>query len=216
MTNKINLIPKKSLIKTGDVDHADWNYRPLLGTISFARFRLITKLLKGKYGDSLLEIGYGSGVFLPELSKYAENLYGIDIHDKYDEVKKKLSEIDVDAELHKGGAEKLIWKDNSIDFAVAVSSLEFVDDLDQVCKEVKRVLKKNGRFFIVTPSKSALVDFGLKIMTGVNAKEDFGDSRDFIIPTLKKHFEVKQELNYPKLGASLVKLYTALELTPKK
>ena len=216
MARKIDLIPKNSLVKTGNVDHADWNYRPVLGTISFSRFRLINKLLKGKFGESLLEIGYGSGVFLPQLSKYAENLYGIDIHDKYDEVKKKLNELDVDAALYKGGAEKLIWKDNSIDFAVAVSALEFVDDLNQVCKEVKRVLKKNGRFFIVTPGKSPLLDLGLKVMTGTSAKKDFGNRRDFIIPTLMKHFDVKQELHYPKLGTSLIKVYTALELIPKK
>lgn len=216
MTKKINLIPKTSLIKTGNVDHADWNYRPILGNISSSRFHLINKLLKDKYGESLLEIGYGSGVFLPQLSKYAEKLFGIDIHPKNKEVQNKLSEMAIDAELHQGGAENLVWKDNSIDFVVAVSSLEFVQDLGQVCKEVKRVLKKNGRFFVVTPGKSALLDFGLKVMTGTSAKKDFGNRRDFIIPTLTQHFEVVQKLNYPGISAPVLKLYTALELAPKK
>lgn len=212
--SRLDLLPLKSLIKTGDVDHADWAYRPVLGMLSSSRFRLIKKMLVEKHVERLLEIGYGSGIFLPELAKHAEKVCGVDIHDNATEVAEKLLEFNVKAELISCGAEEMKWENDSFDFVVAVSTLEFVSDLDKVCREVKRILKPNGSFMIVTPGQSPMLDFGFKILTGKSAKEDFANRREFILPTLHKHFEVKQELTYPKYGASLVKLYTALELTP--
>jgi ubiquinone/menaquinone biosynthesis C-methylase UbiE len=213
MKSTVNLLPKSALIKTGEVDHADWNYRPLLGTISSARFRLVNKLLNGKQEGSLLEIGYGSGVFMPQLSHYAKKLYGIDIHDRNQEISRKLSDLNIHADLVSGRAENMPYADDSFDIVVAVSTLEFVDNLNQVCQEVKRILKPNGNFVVVTPGKSALIDFGLKVMTGVSAQEDFGNSRNLIIPTLRRSFNIKKELKFPKKASSIVKLYTALELT---
>lgn len=212
----LNLLPPDALVKTGDVDHADWNHKPFLGTISRARFHLIKDLLREKHGERLLEIGYGSGVFMPELAKYADKIYGVDIHNEQAKVGEKLAEFDVKAELASGGAEKMPWENDFFDFIVAVSALEFVSDLDAVCVEIKRMLKPQGSFLVVTPGQSPVLDFGLKILTGKSAKEDFADRREIILPTLHKHFDVKRELTFPKYGARLIKLYTALELTPKK
>jgi len=213
---KLDLLPLEALIKTGNVDHADWNYRPVLGMISCSRFRLIKKMLAGKKVDSILEIGYGSGVFLPELAKHTDRLYGVDVHEKQEEVMEKLLEFGIPTELSTGGAESLKWENDSFDGVVVVSALEFVSDLDKVCMEVKRTLKPNGKLLVVTPSKSSILDFGLKVLTGKSAKKDFGNRREQILPTLKKHFNVSRELTYPKNGSPLVKFYTALELEPKK
>lgn len=215
-TKQLDLLPLDALIKTGNVDHADWNYRPVLGTISCSRFRLIKKMLAGRKADSLLEIGYGSGVFLPELAKHVNRICGVDVHEKPNEVMAKLLEHGIHSELITSGAEKMKWENDSFDFVVAVSALEFVSDLNAVCEEVKRTLKPEGRLMVVTPGQSPILDFGLKILTGKSAKEDFGNRREIILPTLKKHFNIVKELTYPENGAALIKLYTALELVPKK
>ena len=68
---------------------------------------------------------------------------------------------------------------------------------------------------IVTPGQSPILDFGLKLLTGKSAKNDFRDSREKIIPTFKKYFEVKQNTTFPKFKSSPVKIYTGLELVPK-
>lgn len=214
-TKKLDLLPLEALIKTGSVDHADWNYRPVLGTISCSRFRLIKKLLAGKKEGSILEIGYGSGVFLPELAKHADSVYGVDVHDKPKEVMEKLLYFGVSSELISSGAENLKWGNDSFDFVVAISALEFVADLEKVCMEVKRTLKPTGKLLVVTPGQSPILDFGLKVLTGKSAKKDFGNRRELILPTLKKHFNVSKELTYPEHGSAFVKFYTALELTPK-
>lgn len=211
----LSLLPPDALVKTGDVDHADWNYKPLLGMISRARFHLIKQLLGERRGERLLEIGYGSGVFLPELAKYAAEIYGVDVHNEQAKVTNRLAEFDVRAELASGGAEKMIWKDDFFDFVIAVSALEFVADLDAVCIEINRILKRTGSFMVVTPGQSPILDFGLKILTGKSAKDDFADRREQILPTLYKYFDVRKEITFPKYRASPVKLYTALELQPK-
>lgn len=105
-STNLNLLPKKYVIKTGDVDHGDWNFKPFLGMIMKSRFRLIVRMLAKKTKGDLLEIGYGSGVFLPELAKHSNKIYGIDIHNKPNEVAEKLHEYNVKAELVSGGAEK--------------------------------------------------------------------------------------------------------------
>lgn len=214
-SRRLNLLPPDALLKTGDVDHADWNHKPILGTISRARFHLIKELLGARHGARLLEIGYGSGVFMPELAKYADEIYGVDVHSEHLKVAQTLAKFDVKAELDAGGAEQIKQPDDYFDFVVAVSALEFVADLDAVCVEVKRILKPSGSFFVITPGHSPILDFGLKILTGKSAKEDFADRREAILPTLFKHFTVNKQLAFPKYGSRLIKLYTALELQPK-
>ena len=215
-SKKLQLLAKESLIKTGDVDHADWNYKPVLGIISRARFNLIKRLLKNKRGKRILEIGYGSGIFFPELAKYGDNIYGIDIHNEQQEVAKMLAKNNISAELVSGVAEKMPWPDNFFDFIIAVSTLEFVSDLGAVCSEIKRILKPEGSFFMVTPGKSAILDLGLKMFTGESAKKDFDNRRDLIIPVVCNNFNVKQKRNWPSCcQLSPLKVYTAFELKLK-
>ncbi len=216
-SKKLILLAKESLIKTGDFDHADWNYKPVLGMVSRARFNLIKKLLENKQSNRLLEIGYGSGIFLPELTRYGNSIYGIDIHNKQHKVAKILAEINISAELVSGAAEKMPWPDSFFDFIVAVSTMEFVSDLEVVCGEIIRILKPGGSFFMVTPGKSAILDFGLKFFTGQSAKKDFDNRRDLILPAICNHFNIKQKKNWPACcHFSPLNVYTAFELELKK
>jgi len=49
---RLNLLSRDAPVKTGAVDQAELNYKPLLGAISRARFHLVKQLL----GKRLLEI----------------------------------------------------------------------------------------------------------------------------------------------------------------
>ena len=86
MTGRMTLLPPKDLRATSRIDHADWNYRPVLGYVQRRRFSLIRRLMGERRFRSLLEIGYGSGIFLPELARHADNLVGIDVHEYRDYV----------------------------------------------------------------------------------------------------------------------------------
>jgi len=215
MRHDLRLLPPDALIKTGPVDEADWNFRPVLGAIQRQRFHLIVKLLGDDRFRRLLEVGYGSGVFLTELQRHCEELYGIDPHPMPKQVEEVLATRGVTARLFSGEAAAMPFTDGFFDCVVAVSSLEFIPDLDAACSEISRILTPGGVFVVVTPGTSAIVDFGLKVLTGNRAKDDFGNRRQRVLPTLLRHFAVQQRLTFPSFAGSLVRFYTALRLTQR-
>jgi ubiquinone/menaquinone biosynthesis C-methylase UbiE len=211
VSDNLKLLPQNALLQTGPVDHADWNYRPLLGAIQRARFRMVLRLLPGQRVPRLLEIGYGSGVFLPTLHEQCDELHALDIHGKNREVTQKLKEHGVHAELRQSSCDSTDYPDNHFDCAVAVSALEFVDRLDDACLELRRVLKPGGCLVAVTPGASKVLDWGLKVLTGKNGEDDFAGRRQRIIPTLTRHFAVERTKAFPMRGLP-VRMYTALRL----
>ena len=186
------LLPRDALLQTGPVDHADWNYRPMLGWIQRQRFRLILGLLPPGKVDRLLEIGYGSGVFMPELATRCEELHGIDVHPQASAVQSRLMEHGVKAELVSGSAEQMAYASSMFDAVVAVSSLEFVPDARVAAREIRRVLKPSGCLVLVTPGHSPLVDLGLRVLTGQSAKEDYAGRREQLMPALERSLLLKR------------------------
>lgn len=209
------LLNREQLIPTGPVDHADWNYRPFLGTILRWRFQMMLKLLGTRKFDSLLEIGYGSGVFMPELARHCRRLNGIDIHDRHAEVGDVLRANAVEADLRSGSMTKMPFRDESFDCVVALSAMEFVDDIEAASAEIRRVLKPTGQFLMVTPGSSPLLDCGLWILTRESARKDFGGRRERIVPALRHHFHVTEEIRSPRLGHQLVCVYRGLQMNPR-
>jgi ubiquinone/menaquinone biosynthesis C-methylase UbiE len=210
-SGSLSLLPEQALLATSGVDHADWNYRPVLGRIQRLRFELIRSILRGTHAKRLLEIGYGSGVFFPELAKHADHLHGVDPHPFSVEVTHILAQHGVKANLVPGTATELPFADGFFQTVVAVSVLEFIDDLAKVCREVKRVLEPGGSFVIVTPANSPILDLGVRMMTGVSPKSDFQNRRQGILPRLYHEFVVDQRVDYPSFAHG-ARLYTALRL----
>lgn len=209
------MLPPDDFVRTGPVDHADWNYRFPLGWISRHRLALATRLLPPGT-DRLLKIGYGSGVHLPHWAARVKELHGIDPHPMADEVARRLAKHGVAAHLVSGSAEEMPYPDAHFDAVLAISAVEFIPDLPAACREMRRVLRPGGCVVVVTPGNSPLVDFGLKLLSGNSAKKDYGDRRAAVLPTLHEHFDVEQRLSFPPLISGLVCLYTAVRLKAKE
>ncbi len=213
---KLNLLPRHALIKTGDVDHAHWNYdEGPLGWIQRRRFHLILNLISARQFNRKLEVGYGSGVFSPVLARYADEYYGIDIHDYHEKVTDILREHQVEAKLFSASAEKLPFESNFFNAVVAVSTMEFIPDLNEACREISRTMRHDGSFFLVTPMESPIADMGLRLLTGIRAKDDYEHGRKRVIPTLREHFHVRKHLTFPKTPVSQFCIYHAFELGKK-
>ncbi len=208
----LRLLPVEALIKTSAVDHADWNFRPLVGTVIRLRYEMLRQILKDKRLGRTLEVGYGSGVFLPQLAAQSDEVHGIDPHLQVTAVQQVLSRFGVRAHLQSGSATQLPYPDQFFDTLVVVSALEFIDDLSLACREFRRVLRPGGMLAVVTPGQSSILDTGLKLLTGASPNDDFGDRRKAIIPTLLEHFTVRQRIDRPRYLHRLVRLYTAFDL----
>src|SRR4051794_15294770 len=111
----VKLLPREALVQTSSIDHPDWNYRPLLSVVQRMRFGMVVKLLGGDHFPRLLEIGYGSGVFMPALAEHCAELHGIDPHGLSAQVGANLTRHGVRASLTQGSAEALPYPNGFFD-----------------------------------------------------------------------------------------------------
>jgi SAM-dependent methyltransferase len=207
----VELLAPDLLLKTGPVDHADWNFRPFLGQIQRRRFKLIRALLPRERVGRLLEIGYGSGVFLPELARHCEELHGIDVHESHVPIMRTLAGLGIRARLTRASAEALPFDDGHFDCIIAVSSLEFVPDIGAAVHEIGRVLSPHGQLIMVTPGHSRVLDLGLRVLTGQSARHDYGERRQALLPTVLGTFVIDRKRSFPPLSGSMG-MYQALAL----
>lgn len=208
----LTLLPRQALLKTGEVDYADWNYRTLLSWIQRQRFHLVLRLIGQRRFDRLLEVGYGSGIFMPELSRHCTELCGIDKHAMHEAVAQRLAAYNVNARLYQASAVRTPFQDQWFDAIVAVSSLEYVEDLEAACAEFARLLRVGGVLIVITPGHSPLLDFGLKLLTGESARKNYAERRQALVPTLARHFQLEESLSSPRFVGPLFRLYRGVRL----
>jgi len=104
-------LPDQTLMQTtSGVDYYHWNYKFPIKYIQRFRFNAMLRLMDGKNFPALLEIGTGSGIFLPELSKHCQRLSAIDIHDKMEAVRRLCDATDTKVELSRQSLEATQFK----------------------------------------------------------------------------------------------------------
>lgn len=109
-----------------------------------AETRLMLKMLTPAIGDSLLDIGCGTGASLQPFLGKGIQLTGIDPSPHMLDMAKERLGHRVD--LHLGVAEELPFGDNTFNYSILFLSLEFVDDPVKAIEEACRVTK--DRLFI--------------------------------------------------------------------
>ena len=112
----------------------------------------------------------------------------------------------------RASASSLPFGDGRFDCALAVSALEYVEDIHAACRELKRVLASDGVLIVVTPGYSRILDIGLRLATGESA-DQYGGRRQKLLPALLSHFRTCDERVFPPLAGRLVPLYRALRLS---
>lgn len=206
-----DVLPRAELVATGPLDKGDWMYVWPLHLAIARRLDLLRALLRGQTWEHCLEVGYGSGIFMPLLARHARRLSGIDVHTRPDAVREVLSRRGIDADLRTASVTDLPQDDESVDVVVAVSSLEFVDDLEGACREIDRVLRPGGDVIVITPGQGKLQDFALRVLSGSRAEDTFQGRRRSLVSTLTSHFDVVDEVVFPPVRR-LPRLYTGLRL----
>jgi ubiquinone/menaquinone biosynthesis C-methylase UbiE len=209
----LHLPNRDFLQRTGDVDYAHWNYQFPIKYIQRYRFNSILKLMGKNIYDKLLEVGTGGGIFLPELARHCHELYACDIHNKMSYVKNICQLTSIKAELSRCPVEETVYPDNFFDVIVAVSVLEFVEDLEKSINELKRILKPNGMFLTICPQQSVLLDFVLNFYSRTNPDEEFGTSRTKVFKALEANFNVIEKRLFPSVIGRMVPVYYSYKLT---
>ncbi|MFC1623280.1 class I SAM-dependent methyltransferase, partial [Patescibacteria group bacterium] len=101
--------------------------------------------------DKILEIGCGFGVLLSKIPSGVK--YGIESNDFS---AGKCQEKGLNVVAH-DNPYKLPFEDNFFDKVVMNESIEHIEDVGKLVKEVKRILKFNGKYVVTTPNKTLFV-----------------------------------------------------------
>lgn len=104
-------------------------------------------------GNRILDIATGTGELAFEMVKAADKnmvdvtVTGMDFNSKMLEIaRKKAKNRQVQVKFESGDATKLKYANNSFDIVASGFALKNIDDLQRFSNEVRRVLKKGGRF----------------------------------------------------------------------
>jgi ubiquinone/menaquinone biosynthesis C-methylase UbiE len=208
------ILPEQSMLNvTGETDYYFWNYKFPIKYVQLYRFKTILNLLGDATYPNLLEVGTGSGIFLPELSRHCESLYACDVHPHFENINKLLKSYKVPHfDVSTQSIEKTTYPDNFFDVVIAVSVLEFVKDLNSGINEIKRILKTDGVFITICPMESKILDSVLSLFSRKPPKDEFGDSRKYVKKALEEHFSVVKKGSMVPLPGNIFPVYTYYKL----
>jgi SAM-dependent methyltransferase len=121
------------------VAYEKWYENPHNRFVAELENRLMLDLLKPVPGESVLEIGCGTGAGLLTFIDAGVMATGIDPSPYMLDI--ALKNVGNRADLHRGFAEDLPFEDNSFNHACFITTLEFVEDPGKAIEEAGRVAK---------------------------------------------------------------------------
>jgi SAM-dependent methyltransferase len=182
-TGALHLPPRGHLPVTGPVDFGAQYYNGGLGWMLRQRLRWVREALPTGC-ESVLEIGYGSGVFFYELARHARTLVGVDVHPCGAEVQRSCAADGIAVVAAQASGVTLPFADESFDAVVAVSALEFIPDPLACLRESLRVVRPGGRVLAVTPKIHRWADTVWRVLSGVDPEDDFQGGRERVAHAL--------------------------------
>jgi SAM-dependent methyltransferase len=152
-------IPDRGVVpKTDDDDPIDYYYKPLTGYVYRKRLTMTAALLGPTTYPSLLEIGYGSGILLPELVRHTKRLVAIDIHPSREAVVTMLKQLGIEADLRSADLYNMPFENGTFEALFCLSVLEHLTELDRALAEFVRVTKPGATLVFGFPVRNAVTD----------------------------------------------------------
>lgn len=117
----------------------------------------VASIIRGQHKEnifSILVVGCGDGVEAAVLSQQlGAKVTGIDIVDNFNEDAARC------VTLQQGDATALDFSNETFNFVYSYHALEHIQDPQSALKEINRVLKKGGGYWIGTPNRSRLIGY---------------------------------------------------------
>jgi GT2 family glycosyltransferase/ubiquinone/menaquinone biosynthesis C-methylase UbiE/glycosyltransferase involved in cell wall biosynthesis len=147
----------------------------------------------------VLDIACGEGYGTALLAENAKKVYGVDIDNTCIEHAKQKYQND-NIEFLLGNVTRIPLKENSVDVVISYETIEHLDKKiqDAFLKEVKRILKKNGKLVISTPDKT-------------NYSERYSQQNKFHLKEFSKEEFSSFLINYFKNVATLGQRYEIID-----
>ena len=209
---KLIIPPRHLMTKTNDEDPVFFHYYPIARIVYRKRLKNTLSLIpEGKKYKNVLEIGYGSGIFLPTLAELAETVTALDIHPETEAVGKLLDfyHIRNRVKLISGDIMNMPFEDSVFDCCVIVSTLENIENSEQAVSEIARVVKPGGDIIISFPVENFITDALFRI-AGEDPRKIHPSNHRYILEYLKKNFTVTRTIHFPSFVPLNMSLYVSL------
>jgi len=117
-----------------------------------ARFEWILRCLDDVKGKTVLDVGCGDGALTYRIAERGADIIGIDNSEEGIKLAKEIfNKKKMPANFILASAYNMPLKNNSIDCAVLSDVIEHVREPERLLKEIKRLLRNNGKLVISTP-----------------------------------------------------------------
>lgn len=170
-------MPRAAYAKPQASDPLRFYYWPVIGRLYRRRVELCLAECCG--GRRVLEVGYGSGLTFPHLDERYDEIHGLDRQADPEEVAACFRSRGIDADLQTGSVLDMPYPDDWFDTVLLISILEHLrpGELEQACREVRRVLKPSGQMVYGVPVERPLMVFLFRLL-GCNIREHHFSSHE--------------------------------------
>ena len=149
--------------------YTHWN--PLIRWLMRKRLAVVQDLCDGLQVKVALDYGTGTGVMLPFLSKIADRVVALD---KFIMPVTRLCELHKlrNVELKEVDTLPVPLPNKSVDLILCLDVLEHIGKLQEITRELVRVLKPGGRVVVSGPSENMLYKLG-RLIAGFRKKATY-------------------------------------------
>ncbi|MEL7646249.1 MAG: class I SAM-dependent methyltransferase [Anaerolineaceae bacterium] len=161
---RLKLLPLYRYIGVDRKDPIRFYRLPVIGSLYQRRIELCLEQMEG--GDSVLEIGFGSGVSFLNLKEIYQHIHGLDLTAEVAPIAEMFSGMGIGTDLRNGSVLDMPYADNQFDAVLLISILEHLQPADQTkaFSEILRVLKPGGQLVYGVPVERPLMVFLFRLL----------------------------------------------------
>jgi len=163
-------------------------YLPVIGRMYRRRVELCLAECKG--GDSILEVGFGSGLTFLNLNGTYKKIFGLDLSCDVNEVARVFAPLGIHPELRNGDVLNMPYQDHQFDTVLLISILEHLklEELNRALLEIKRVLKPGGQVVYGVPVERPFM-VAMFALLGYNIRKYHFSTEKDVSAAARKHFQ---------------------------
>lgn len=175
---KLKLLPLSQYRGVNENDPIRYYYWPIFGVMYRRRVELCLNECKG--GESILEVGFGTGLTFLNLHEMYQQICGLDLAVNVNEIHSVFEPLGIQTELKNGSVLEIPYTDNRFDTVLLISILEHLKPIEQIqaFSEIRRVLKPGGQVVYGVPVERHLMAFMFKMLGYNIRKAHFSTEKD--------------------------------------
>ena len=208
-------LPEKGSLSPNHVtdDPLRFYYHPVVGKLYVNRINHVLSLLSPPY-ERILEVGYGSGILFPTLSKITRSIAGIDIKSPPPDLVENLRKLGVTSiqDLRTGELSTCGFGKEEFDLVIAISIFEHIKNPLEMLQEIHRILKPNGSLLVGMPRVDMTMAALFKLIGFPNIGDHHVTTYQQFLKFTEKYFTVSKFKKLAPFKMSFFPLYFSMLL----